>query len=265
MNEPSRSDRVQATAKALGFFVVFCLIFYGLRRAPLPGLGGASEPVAGGIIILAALLLIAALLRWEGGRFRDIGLGVSKKVPLQFLTGLVVGVVLISIMIGVLLVLSPVEIRASENRDVFAMLFGSFLILFVLALMEEIGFRSYGLFRLQQAFGTRMAVYLSSIVFAFYHGLDLSNLLGPGVWGLFFAWMAFSTNSIALPTGFHLGLNWAQAMLGMKPQYSASIWELSLSGSGFLDAETTGLLMQLVLLVIGLVLVERLVRNNTVR
>jgi hypothetical protein len=71
--------------------------------------------------------------------------------------------------------------------------------------------------------------------------------------------LAISTNSIALPTGFHFGLNWLQALVGMKPQYGASIWELSIgSGSGFVDVETPCIFMQLMLLVGGILMISHI-------
>ena len=166
-------------------------------------------------------------------------------------------------MIGALLAFTSVEIQFASDFNVFAVLGTSFLILFALALMEEIVFRSYPLFRLDRAWGVRPAIYITSVAFAFYHGFVFESLLGPGVWGLLYGWMALSTRSIALPTGFHLGLNWMQALLGMKPQYSGSIWELRLGNDpGLVDAETLGLVMQLVLLVVGVVLIERFIAKQ---
>ncbi|MEM8685372.1 MAG: CPBP family intramembrane glutamic endopeptidase, partial [Pseudomonadota bacterium] len=101
------------------------------------------------------------------------------------------------------------------------------------------------------------------VAFAFYHGLDASNLLGPGVWGLFYGWMALKTNSIALPTGFHVGLNYMQALLGMKPKYGGALWELEIDTQpSVLGAETLGFGLQILLLIIGFVLVERLIRQR---
>lgn len=264
LREYLRPGKRSIVFKTIGFWVCFSLLFIGLQHMQLPGLGGAAAPVAAGIVIVAMLLLIVRLLKTDGESLRDIGLCFTSKTPLQFVVGLSLGVAVVAIMIGVLLVLTPLEIRASANSDVLSVLGTSLLVLFVLALMEEVVFRSYPLFKLRQAWGIRPAVYITSVAFAFYHGFAFENLLGPGVWGLFYGWMALSTNSIALPTGFHLGLNWLQALLGMKPRYSGSIWELSIGpGSGFVDVETLGLLMQVILLVVGVFIVEKLVTNRS--
>ena len=257
------AKRMATTARVLAFWLVFWLILAVLRFAPIPGLGSAAAPVAAGIATIAILLLAAGLLRIEGGTAREVGLYFKPKYLLQFVVGVGLGLAVVVGMMAVLLLLTPLEIEAAADSNVLAVLVISFVILFVLALMEEVAFRSYPLFRLRQAWGVRPAIYVTSIAFAAYHGLAFENLLGPGVWGLFYGWMAITTNSIALPTGFHVGLNWLQALLGMKPQYGDSIWELSIgASSGFFEVEALGLLMQLALLLVGIVIVEILVKKR---
>ncbi len=75
--------------------------------------------------------------------------------------------------------------------------------------------------------------------------------------------MAFKTNSIAMPTGFHFALNWVQALVGEKRRYSDAIWELSLDpNSGVISADTFGLGLQCIVLVVGVLLIERLARDR---
>ncbi len=261
--ESDRANRTSTVVKAAGFWAGFTLLLVGLQHVHMPGFGSAAAPIAAGIILLVMLPVIAWLLRTEGGTWADIGIRFEPRAPAQFAVGLVLGLLMVAVMIGIVLVLTPLEIRSATYSSVLSAIVPPLLIIFVLALMEETVFRSYPLFRLRQALGIRPAVYLSSVVFAFYHGLAFENLLGPGVWGIFFAWMAFSTNSIALPVGFHLGLNWMQSLLGMKPKYGGSLWELSMGpGQGFMQTETVGLILQLLLLVVGVVMVERLIANH---
>lgn len=258
-----RLSRIAILVRSVGFWACFWLILFGLQHLPLSQSTGAKAYIGGCLVIVATLLLIFGFLRIDGGSHRDVGLRFTSKSLLQFILGVGLGVVLVGGMISALILLTPLEIEASADSDILAVLGASFLVILVLALMEELAFRSYPLFRLRKTWGIRPAIYISSIAFAFYHGLAFDNLLGPGVWGLFFGWMAILTNGIALPTGFHLGLNWLQALVGMKPQYGPSIWELSTgSGSGFVDVETLGILMQLILLVAGILMIENLVRKQ---
>ncbi len=264
LHEYFRPASITILVKVFGFWACFWLVLFGLRHLPMSTFGGAGAPVGASIVIVATLVLIFGLLRIDGGSRHDIGLSFTSRSLLQFVLGIGAGIVVVAGMLSALILLTPLEIEASADSDILAVLGASFLILFALALMEELAFRSYPLFRLRQAWGIRPAIYVTSIAFALYHGIAFDNLLGPGVWGLFFGWMAISTNSIALPTGFHVGLNWLQAMVGMKPQYGGSIWEVSIGTSpGLLDVETLGFLIQIALLIAGILIIENLVRKQS--
>jgi len=252
-----------AVVKIILFWVCFWLILTGVNQLPLIANNDLGKTVTAGIAVLAILILVLGVLKMEGETCRDVGLGLTSNWLPQLSLGVGMGVMLVASMILLLLLFTPLEIEASGNSDVLAVLGTSLMTVFLLALMEELAFRSYPLFRLQQIWGIRPAIYVTSIVFALYHGMAFDNLLGPGVWGLLFAWMAISTNSIALPTGFHLGANWLQALIGMKPQYSESIWELSIGpGDGLVDIEKFGLVMQVFLLIVGVLLIENLVAKR---
>lgn len=249
--------------KSIGFLAFFFLLFFGMQHVHVPALGGAGTPIAAIIITVVALIVLARLIKTDGESFDDIGLGWSADVPKHFVLGTVLGLVVVGVMMTAVLLLTSVEIQIAPDSNILSVLAISLGILFVLALMEEVVFRSYPLFKLRESWGIRPAIYITSIAFAFYHGFVFESLLGPGVWGLFYGWMALKTNNIALPTGFHLGLNWMQALLGMKPQYGDSIWELTIGEkSGLLDVEVLGLIMQLILLVIGVVMVEKLIASK---
>lgn len=261
-----RSPSISVLVGSFGFWACFWLILFGLQHLPVSPFTGERAYIGASLAIAATLFLIFGFLRFDGGSSREVGLIFTSKSLLQFMLGAGLGFMLVAIMISALLLLTPLEIVLSVDDDTFAIIWTSFLVMLTLALMEELAFRSYPLFRLRESWGIRPAIYVSSIVFAFYHGFAIGNLLGPGIWGLFFGWMAISTNSIALPTGFHFGLNWLQALVGMKPQYGASIWEFSIgSRAGFVDTETLGIIMQVILLFIGVLMIENLARKQDSR
>ncbi len=245
-----------------GYFVAFFALLIGLQHLQIAGLGDAAIPLTAVIILVLILALITLLLRHEGASFGSIGLTARKALP-QFFVGLAAGLAVCALMIGSVLLFTPLEIGPASSGNTLPALSVAFFLIFLLGLMEEIVFRSYPLFRFDDAVGTRTAIYATAVAFAFYHGLDASNLLGPGVWGLFYGWMALKTNSIALPTGFHVGLNYMQALLGMKPKYGGALWELEIDTQpSVLGAETLGFGLQILLLIIGFVLVERLIRQR---
>ena len=182
----TKPPNTSIVSKVIGFWALFWLILAGLRIVQLSSLGSAAAPIAAGTTIMLTLTLIAGLLRIDGGSLHEIGLSLKVRKSLgQFVLGVGLGVAVVAGMFLLLLLLTPLEINASTNRNILAVLGASFVVLFVLALMEELAFRSYSLFRLRQVWGTRSAIYITSIAFAFYHGFAFGNLLGPGVWGLF--------------------------------------------------------------------------------
>ena len=89
-----------------------------------------------------------------------------------------------------------------------------------LAFMEELAFRSYPFFKLKDAFGVWVAQFAIAILFALYHYIGgwslFASFAGPGVWSFAFGLLALRSNGIALPTGFHFGLNLALAAIGNK-------------------------------------------------
>lgn len=252
--------------KAAGFWLFFFLLLVGLRHLPLPGLGSATIPVSAAILLFGTLVATVIMVRRDGALLPDVGLRTGQHALTQLLVGLGSGLVVVAAMIALVVALTPLQVGPTSGGFAPVAQLVAFAIIALLGLMEEVAFRAYPLFRLKDAAGMRVAVYVSAVIFAFYHGVAFENLLGPGAWGVLYAWMAFKTNSIALPTGFHIGLNWCQSLLGMKPKYGGGTWELSVSDQpGLLGTETLGVVMQIIVLVIGVYLVEKLASEQAAR
>ena len=177
------NERTSGLLVTAGYFTAFFALLIGLQHLQIAGLGGAAIPLTAVIIIFVILALITVLLRRDRASFDSIGITARKALP-QFFVGLVAGLAVCALMIGSLLVLTPLAIGPATSGNTLPALSFAFFVIFLLGLMEEIVFRSYPIFKLDDLAGTRTAVYVTSVAFAFYHGLDASNLLGPGVWGL---------------------------------------------------------------------------------
>jgi len=162
-----------------------------------------------------------------------------------------------------LMLLSGLEIEASTSQTWVVFLLGSVPVIFFMALMEEIMFRGYLLFKLKQAWGIRGAVYFTSIVFGLYHGLTVESLIGPAVWGLWYAWMALVSRGLILPTLFHFGLMWMQTFFGMKTKYTEGMYTLRIdpNHSG-VATDQVGLAMQVVIAVVAMIVIVRHIRRT---
>lgn len=245
------------------FWGSFWLLLFGLRRTPFPLSPELGNLVFGSIGTIGAVVLTKAFLKSETKSFADIGLVWASGSVRRFVLGSVIGVVLLGLILIVIVSLSGLAVESVPNPDYWDAIGFSMLVLFVLALMEEVVFRSYPLVRLFESIGLRTSIYCTSLFFALYHGLDPGNLLGPGVWGILFGLAAIASRGIALPLGIHFGLNWMQSLFGMKTQFATSIWTIEPGPTeGIVSSESVGLVLQVLLLVIGIALVEWYIRKH---
>ena len=252
----------KSIAKVVLFWGVFFLLLIGMQAPPSFLPPELNYLFGGSVLIFLSMLLIVLFLKKENNKLRDIGLIWESGSLKRVVIGTVSGMAVVGLMLFTLTVFSAIEVKRISNPDYLNSIGWAALVIGVLALTEEIAFCSYPLIRLSESVGIRASIYISSIVFAFYHGLDPTNLLGPGVWGLFFGLAALKTNGIALATGFHFGLNWMQSLFGMKPKYASSIWEMVPGdGPGLFTTQTVGMSLQIILLFLGVILIEAYTRK----
>jgi membrane protease YdiL (CAAX protease family) len=245
------------------FWGSFWLLLFGLRSVPVPFSPGIGNLLLGSIGTLGAVVLVRAFLTSESKTFSDIGLVWESGSLRRFVLGSVVGVAIVGLMLVVIVALAGLAVESKPDPSYVNAIGFSMLVLLVLALMEEVVFRSYPLVRLFDSFGVRTSIYCTSVFFALYHGLDPANLLGPGVWGILFGLAAIASRGIALPLGIHFGLNWMQSLFGMKTQFATSIWTIVPGPEeGLVSPEFIGLVLQVVLLAIGVLLVELYIRKH---
>jgi len=166
------------------FWGSFWVLLFALRSVPVPMFPTFGTLLVGSVGTLGAVILVRAFLKSESDTFADIRLVWDSGSPRRFLLGSVVGVALMGLMLVVIVALSGLAVESTPDPNYWNAIGVSMLVLFVLALMEEIVFRSYPLVRLFDAFGVRSSIYCTSLFFALYHGVDPANLLGPGVWGI---------------------------------------------------------------------------------
>ena len=230
----------------------------------LPMIGGISPYLQGALILTVyACLLTWGFLRHEGVQLGDLGLFWRQRWLTNALLGTAAGLLMLLLMLGVLLWFAGVTVATSESQTWAVLLMASVPVVFFLALMEEVMFRGYLLFKLRQAWGIRAAVYFTAIVFGLYHGLVVESLIGPGVWGLVYAWLALVSKGLVLPTMFHFGLNWGQTLFGMKTKYTEGMFVLNLDPNhAGMAPDQVGLIMQIVIALVAVVLIEWHIRSN---
>jgi uncharacterized protein len=211
---------------------LFCAIFTGLffllsstmNFAP-PSLG---RLVQGTIGTVAALLTTFLFLWFDKKTFSEIGLIFEARTVVKFFAGVLIGILIMGLLAMSVIYISDMRIDLNPRSNVLNFLLAT-APLIPLAFMEELGFRAYPLEILKRKIGVRLAIIVTSILFALYHVASgwtvSSSFYGPAVWGLVFGLAAIYSNGIALPTGIHYAANLTTSAFG-EADNSASIWKV---------------------------------------
>ena len=174
---------------------------------------------AGAITSLGTLVLTVLFVRWEKLSLEDVGAAVSRKSPLRFVVGFLVGLILVALHVSVEAIVG--HTRWVRSEGVGSLAIAAWLIVYVLlACREELAFRGYPLRRLNSLFGVWVSQLTIALVFAAEHaagGWTWSQaLLGAGVGSLLFGMAAITTRGLAVPIGLHAAWNFGDWMHGGK-------------------------------------------------
>ncbi|MDX2411957.1 MAG: type II CAAX endopeptidase family protein [Woeseiaceae bacterium] len=179
-----------------------------------------------GGFLIAMILAALVTLRWVDRRpMTLLGLGLLDGWKRDFGIGLIIGIGMISVVLGCLWAGGWMSLSLNDiTFSLVGALSKALLLFFVAALMEELMIRGY----MFQAFieGSRVwiAVIVLSSLFSVMH-FDNPDATIPSSLNIFLAGVLLSvsylkTRSLWLPTGLHLGWNWMQA----------SFWGMGVSG-----------------------------------
>lgn len=197
----------------------------GLGIEDLVALGAGSQLLltAGGELLVVPLVL-AAWVALERRPLRDLGfLGPLSRTAWRLGAGFAIGVGALSLVVGGAWAAGAIHLAAGDVPGALRLHATWLPALAVAAAFEELLLRGYCL----QAAGrdrTLVGVAASSAAFAVLHGanphvlaagpgLALLTLSNIGLAGALLAAAFLRRRELALPTGLHLGWNWAQALL----------------------------------------------------
>lgn len=256
--------RLAIIARAFAFWFLFQGFVLGGLSIYLPIPAELRGLVIGTILTGLMILATWLFLKTEITQLADLDLVPRIQSLYRFLLGFFPGLVLFGFFFLVYLWMAPVTFVDIESPDLFNALFISFLTFLVLSAMEEVVFRGYFLHKLKQATGTRLAIYITSVAFGLYHGPTIESLTGPAVWGLIYAVLALWTRGLAIPIGFHVGVNYIQALFSQKQDWVPGIWTFEISDhTAILTVEQVTMTLQLLLFIAGVILVEVYLRKES--
>lgn len=257
-------ERLAIVARAFAFWLLFqVLVLSGLSiYMPIPA---ELRGLVIGTILLGLMILATWLfLKSDISELADLGLQPRFRSVYRFLLGFFPGLALFGFIFLVYLLMAPVSFVDIDSPNFFDAVVISFLTFVVLSAMEEVVFRGYFLHKLIQATGPRLAIYITSVCFGLYHGPTIESLTGPAVWGLIYAVLALWTRVLAVPIGFHAGVNYLQALFSQKQDWVPGIWVFEMSDSpASLPVEQVTMLLQFLLFVAAAILVEVYLRKES--
>jgi uncharacterized protein len=260
----SRQKRYSAIIRCILFWLVLIgLLFLGGSFVVPLFSKDWSSMVYGITGTIAAMITIYFFLKNEDLNLQQIWLAFEWRSLPRFISGYLIGTIICVIMIAVLISFSELQIRPNKSFVFSTTILVSYLAFIPLGLMEELAFRSYTFVKLNATFNFRITQFVVAIAFAAYHIIGgqgiLSALFGPGVWAYIFGLATIRYRGIAMPLGLHVAANVTQALAGLKGKNEA-IWLLDYSippgEATAARVETTGILMHITMLIIGVLLTE---------
>ena len=164
------------------------------------------------ISIFAALWIISRL--YKPAAFNNFFLKVDGMLK-GIIKGGVIGVGCIAVCVGLIALTGGVSFSVGKISLVFLLYY--ILYFLVIAVFEELLFRSYPLFVLAETYPIWLAVGINGLLFGLVHaanpGFTWLGMLNISLAGMLFSLFTIHYKSISWAIGIHLGWNFAQGIL----------------------------------------------------
>ena len=174
--------------------------------------------------------LAATLVAWRSLNKRPLKeLGI-RGLDLDFLFGLILGALSITLIFIILYGTGQVTLLNSFSDPQISTYTFTFLIMFILvAFFEELFFRGYVMRIMESRGNQKWLIYVvSALLFSIAHGMNpnvsLFGLINIALIGILFAYMFDVTKSLMLPIGYHITWNFFQGNVFEFPVSGASLY-----------------------------------------
>lgn len=217
-NTTSRGKRHGTLLSVLLFYVSSLVVLMLTSRLMknLPAETGDLLSVC--LASLLTLALVYVFMRRAKLGLRDVGLEPGRASLPRFVTGYAIGLLMAAIQAIIALRFGHLTLTLTPDLTVQVVL--PLLLYLVVAVREELVFRSYALRSLEYAFSPAIALTLITVIFIMEHVLAgvtwKMSVIGSGLGGLLFGLAALKTRGLALPLGLHAAWNTGQWMTGFK-------------------------------------------------
>lgn len=191
---------------------------------------------------VATFLLIVVFSRIEKITLKTSGVVPGKATMSRFVAGYLIGLDMALGQACTVVGFGHVHLKRVPHLTILQLLI-SFGLYLLVALREELVFRSYALTRLKVSLGPVAGLFFIIVIFILEHvaaGMPPGMaIIGSGTGGLLFGYAALKTKGLALPLGLHSAWNFGQWMLGFKG--GAGIWQAETDHAFTRSVQNTGL------------------------
>jgi membrane protease YdiL (CAAX protease family) len=173
------------------------------------------------ITIVITYGLAVIFTKWEKLPLKNVGIVPNKRTTGKIVIGFAIGLFMTLLQPAFVLLLGHFKLTLSSSIAWYPIIF--YLSLYVLvAIREELAFRSFPLFSLYNRFGLWTSQLIILVIFSLEHvagGMTwVQAFLGAGTGALLFGFAALKTDGIAFPAGMHAAWNFGQWCLGFKKE-----------------------------------------------
>jgi membrane protease YdiL (CAAX protease family) len=256
---------MKAIIKSVMFCIAFTVLF--MAASSLKSFFPTEyERWAYGIIgTVVAFITTFIFLKIDKRSFAQINLVHNNKTILKFLIGIMIGIAIMAPLALLSIHYSGAAVEWNTNSNLLSFLLST-AALIPLAYMEELGFRAYPLETIKEKNGIRVALFVTSLLFALYHvanGWSISSsFMGPFMWGLLFGLGAVAGNGIALSTGIHYAANLTTSAIGAAGG-TTSLFILRQQGADNSSNNHLQVIISAGLFVLAIIAIELFIRKNT--
>ncbi len=237
-NPNFRKEKVQTFSKVLLFYVCTIIILISASQFTKE----LSKPKGDLLSIFIAVLATFFLTFLFVIKLSDIGLKPGIITLKRLFFGFIIGLLLAVLQALIVMAFGHLKLIMTSGFNWGTIVFSLFFYLLI-AVREELVFRSYLLRTLDNKFKATFALSVMIILFILEHivsGMSWKMaIVGSGLGGLLFGVAALKTKGIALPIGLHTAWNFGQWMTGFKNQ--SGIWNAVVDKGYEIQTENIGL------------------------
>ena len=214
-------SKLLGVALRVGIYVLFVLVGLFLFAWLLNAVGGYLVASAVGVFLTAVIANGLVMRIFERANLVQIGLGWNGASIRNLLVGLAGGTGAACMVLALPVVFRLAEFQAVPDADprLRTVLFVGVVLIFG-ALGEEMLFRGYAFQVLVAYMGPYATVLPFGILFGLAHWGNLNastlSLVNTCAWGVLLGYAFLRSGDLWLPTGLHLGWNWALPLFGVN-------------------------------------------------